>query len=65
MNTVMYIGASKSAVNSLSKAMRIDLLKHNIKVTNIARDWQKRSFPWSGSKVIRRGQSRYIKESIH
>ena len=28
--------ASKSAVNSLSKAMRIDLLKHNIKVTNIA-----------------------------
>lgn len=28
--------ATKSAVNSLSKAMRIDLLKHNIKVTNIA-----------------------------
>ncbi len=28
--------ASKSAVDSLSKAMRIDLLKHNIKVTNIA-----------------------------
>lgn len=27
--------ATKSAVNSLSKAMRIDLLKHNIKVTNI------------------------------
>ncbi len=28
--------ASKSAVDSLSKGMRIDLLKHNIKVTNIA-----------------------------
>lgn len=28
--------ASKSAVDSLSQAMRIDLLKHNIKVTNIA-----------------------------
>jgi hypothetical protein len=28
--------ASKSAVNSLSRTMRIDLLKHNIKVTNIA-----------------------------
>jgi 3-hydroxy acid dehydrogenase/malonic semialdehyde reductase len=28
--------ASKSAVDALSKAMRIDLLKHNIKVTNIA-----------------------------
>lgn len=28
--------ATKSAVNSLSRAMRIDLLKHNIKVTNIA-----------------------------
>ena len=28
--------ATKSAVNTLSKAMRIDLLKHNIKVTNIA-----------------------------
>ena len=28
--------ASKSAVDSLSKAMRIDLLKHNIRVTNIA-----------------------------
>jgi 3-hydroxy acid dehydrogenase/malonic semialdehyde reductase len=27
--------ATKSAVNSLSKAMRIDLLRHNIKVTNI------------------------------
>ena len=28
--------ASKSAVNILSRTMRIDLLKHNIKVTNIA-----------------------------
>jgi NADP-dependent 3-hydroxy acid dehydrogenase YdfG len=28
--------ASKSAVDTLSKAMRIDLLKHSIKVTNIA-----------------------------
>jgi 3-hydroxy acid dehydrogenase / malonic semialdehyde reductase len=28
--------ASKQAVESLSKSMRIDLLKHNIKVTNIA-----------------------------
>jgi 3-hydroxy acid dehydrogenase/malonic semialdehyde reductase len=28
--------ASKSAVDSLSKAMRIDLLKHGIRVTNIA-----------------------------
>jgi 3-hydroxy acid dehydrogenase/malonic semialdehyde reductase len=28
--------ASKHAVESLSKSMRIDLLKHNIKVTNIA-----------------------------
>jgi len=28
--------ATKSAVNSLSKAMRIDFLKHNIRVTNIA-----------------------------
>lgn len=28
--------ASKSAVDSLSRTMRIDLLKHNIKVTNIA-----------------------------
>jgi NADP-dependent 3-hydroxy acid dehydrogenase YdfG len=28
--------ASKHAVDSLSKSMRIDLLKHNIKVTNIA-----------------------------
>ena len=28
--------ASKSAVDSLSKGMRIDLLKHNIRVTNIA-----------------------------
>lgn len=28
--------ASKSAVDSLSKAMRIDLLRHSIKVTNIA-----------------------------
>lgn len=28
--------ATKSAVNALSKAMRIDLLKNNIKVTNIA-----------------------------
>ncbi len=28
--------ASKSAVDSLSKSMRIDLLKHNIKVTHIA-----------------------------
>jgi NADP-dependent 3-hydroxy acid dehydrogenase YdfG len=28
--------ATKSAVDSLSKAMRIDLLKHNIRVTNIA-----------------------------
>jgi 3-hydroxy acid dehydrogenase/malonic semialdehyde reductase len=28
--------ASKSAVDALSKAMRIDLLKHSIKVTNIA-----------------------------
>lgn len=28
--------ASKYAVDALSKAMRIDLLKHNIKVTNIA-----------------------------
>lgn len=28
--------ASKAAVNSLSKSMRIDLLKHNVKVTHIA-----------------------------
>lgn len=28
--------ASKSAVDALSKAMRIDLLRHNIRVTNIA-----------------------------
>ncbi|MDD5569778.1 MAG: SDR family oxidoreductase [Bacteroidales bacterium] len=28
--------ASKSAVDTLSKAMRVDLLKHNIKVTNIS-----------------------------
>ena len=28
--------ATKSAVNTLSRAMRIDLVKHNIKVTNIA-----------------------------
>jgi len=28
--------ATKSAVDTLSKSMRIDLLKHNIKVTNIA-----------------------------
>ena len=28
--------ASKSAVDTLSKAMRIDLLRHNIRVTNIA-----------------------------
>jgi NADP-dependent 3-hydroxy acid dehydrogenase YdfG len=28
--------ASKSAVEALSKAMRIDLLKHSIRVTNIA-----------------------------
>jgi 3-hydroxy acid dehydrogenase / malonic semialdehyde reductase len=28
--------ASKSAVNTLSRSMRIDLLKHNIRVTNIA-----------------------------
>lgn len=28
--------ASKCAVDALSKAMRVDLLKHNIKVTNIA-----------------------------
>lgn len=28
--------ATKSAVDSLSRAMRIDLLKHNIRVTNIA-----------------------------
>ncbi len=28
--------ATKSAVSSLSKAMRIDLVKHNIKVTNIS-----------------------------
>ena len=28
--------ASKSAVDSLSKAMRMDLLKHNIRVTNVA-----------------------------
>jgi NADP-dependent 3-hydroxy acid dehydrogenase YdfG len=28
--------ATKSAVDSLSRSMRIDLLKHNIKVTNIA-----------------------------
>ena len=28
--------ASKHAVDALSKAMRIDMLKHNIKVTNIA-----------------------------
>jgi 3-hydroxy acid dehydrogenase/malonic semialdehyde reductase len=28
--------ASKAAVDSLSRSMRIDLLKHNIKVTNIA-----------------------------
>ena len=28
--------ATKSAVNSLSRSMRIDMLKHNIKVTNIA-----------------------------
>jgi hypothetical protein len=28
--------ATKSAVNTLSKAMRIDMLKHNIRVTNIA-----------------------------
>src|SRR5690606_8768201 len=28
--------ASKHAVDALSKAMRIDLLKHNIRVTNIA-----------------------------
>ncbi len=28
--------ATKSAVNTLSRAMRIDMLKHNIRVTNIA-----------------------------
>jgi hypothetical protein len=28
--------ATKSAVNTLSRAMRIDMLRHNIKVTNIA-----------------------------
>ncbi len=28
--------ATKSAVDTLSRSMRIDLLKHNIKVTNIA-----------------------------
>lgn len=28
--------ATKHAVDALSKAMRIDMLKHNIKVTNIA-----------------------------
>ena len=28
--------ASKHAVDSLSRSMRIDLLRHNIKVTNIA-----------------------------
>jgi 3-hydroxy acid dehydrogenase/malonic semialdehyde reductase len=36
--------ATKSAVDSLSKSMRIDLLKHNIKVTHIAPGMAKTEF---------------------
>ena len=36
MRTGMFTAHTKSAVDSLSKAMRIDLLKHGIRVTNIA-----------------------------
>ena len=46
--------ASKHAVDALSRAMRIDLLKHNIKVTNIAPGMAETEFSLVGSRI--RGQ---------
>jgi NADP-dependent 3-hydroxy acid dehydrogenase YdfG len=42
--------ASKHAVDAISKAMRIDLLRHNLKVTVIHPAPPKPSFPWFVSR---------------
>ena len=57
--------ASKSAVDSLSKSMRIDLLKNNIKVTHIAPEWRKQNFRWFVLKGMRKKQKCHIKGLTH
>ena len=37
--------ATKHAVDALSRAMRIDLVSHGIKVSNLAPEQQKQNFP--------------------
>ena len=56
--------ATKSAVNLLSKTMRIDLLRNNIKVTNIAPGLAETEFSLVRFKGDLRKQKSRIKELI-
>ncbi|MFR7809772.1 MAG: SDR family NAD(P)-dependent oxidoreductase [Butyricimonas faecihominis] len=49
--------ATKHAVDALSKAMRIDMLKHNIKVTNIAPGMVETEFSVVRAKVTNKPQT--------
>ena len=57
--------ATKSAVDALTRSMRIDLLKHNIKVTQIAPEWLKQNSLLSGFMAMKRRPVQYTKESMH
>jgi len=57
--------ATKSAVDSLSKSMRIDLLKNNIKVTNIAPGMAETEFALVRFKGMRKKRKLFIKELTH
>ena len=55
--------ATKHAVDALSKAMRTDMLKHNIKVTNIAPGMvENPNFPLFATKVMKKLPEMYTKE---
>ena len=53
--------ATKHAVDALSRAMRTDMLKHHIKVTNIAPGMVETEFPSCATKEIKRLPTKYIR----
>jgi NADP-dependent 3-hydroxy acid dehydrogenase YdfG len=48
--------ASKFAVDAINKSMRIDLLKHNIKVTGIHPGALRQNLPWYDLKAMKKKQ---------
>lgn len=57
--------ATKHAVEAISKSMRIDLLKHQIRVTNISPGAVETEFSVVRFKNDRNGQSRFMKVMKH